>query len=513
MAVEKLGLISQRGAVAQGANDDLYQARQALLVWRLSITVAALLAVYVFLFGLTAILGGGSSNALLQLATVVVPLLAVASVLIGFKSLPLDFSASTIVFVLTSLLVVSNALPIFSHAAGRDSLNRYNILSCTVNGIYFVAAVLIAGLLLRARSSLLVAAIASVSVSDYVTNFLIQNGTNSNMARSVWIVFALLLAISGSSFLGVAAISAFSQSSALRLNQQQNARTHALLEANSQISTISSERLEIAGSVTRLADQVDSNARQQLATTTQQATAATTITTTVHELSAAAEQIANLASQAASSAEQAEKETRSAANTISEALSSLTGISGQVAEIANQVAILSERAQDIEAVAERMNDIADEIKLLALNATIEAAGAGEHGRRFAVVAAEVERLAEEARVGAEQSRTLISELRRANHATAQATSNGREQAQQGSALARKAGEAANRIARLVATANSQVHSISTSTQQQRTASAQVASLISDLGTSTTQTATGSLQNAAVARQLTTLAHQLEGKED
>ena len=58
-----------------------------------------------------------------------------------------------------------------------------------------------------------------------------------------------------------------------------------------------------------------------------------------------------------------------------------------------------------------IRNISDETHLLALNAAIEAAGAGDHGRRFAVVAAEVKSLANRALIAAKEVRGVIAEMR------------------------------------------------------------------------------------------------------
>jgi methyl-accepting chemotaxis protein WspA len=89
----------------------------------------------------------------------------------------------------------------------------------------------------------------------------------------------------------------------------------------------------------------------------------------------------------------------------------------QVMEAAGSInaklAVLNERAGNINQVVTTITKVADQTNLLSLNAAIEAEKAGEYGRGFAAVAAEIRRLADQTAVATYDIEQMVKEIQSA----------------------------------------------------------------------------------------------------
>ena len=96
-----------------------------------------------------------------------------------------------------------------------------------------------------------------------------------------------------------------------------------------------------------------------------------------------------------------------------------------------------------------VSELAEQTNILAINATIEAAGAGEAGKRFAVVAEEIRKLADRVGGSTKEVRTLIDDVRSAVNTTVMATETGSKAVDAGSRQFGDVASAFKQIAGLV----------------------------------------------------------------
>jgi methyl-accepting chemotaxis protein len=156
-----------------------------------------------------------------------------------------------------------------------------------------------------------------------------------------------------------------------------------------------------------------------------------------------------------------------------------------------------------------MGEVADNIHLLALNATIEAAGAGSYGRRFAVVAREVQELADRARQSSAQVQGQVTDIQVVAARALATTQGGRQAAADAVAQTAQTRAAHDRIRRIADAANLEAVQIALATDQQRMAAGQVLTTLHAFVEQIREMAEGSSRVAQAAHQLSTLAGALD----
>jgi len=111
-------------------------------------------------------------------------------------------------------------------------------------------------------------------------------------------------------------------------------------------------------------------------------------------------------------AEQARDKLEQGREAIADSVRLFQGLTELVVQLGNRMAGFAEAMNSVRTVSASIETIAKKTNMLALNATIEAARAGEAGRSFAVVAAEVKKLAHDTRTATSEIGTTVASLTR-----------------------------------------------------------------------------------------------------
>jgi methyl-accepting chemotaxis protein len=269
---------------------------------------------------------------------------------------------------------------------------------------------------------------------------------------------------------------------------------HEIREAALQLSTSSAEVLAAA--------------TQNETSTTQQASAIHETTATMEELKGASHQIAENAQMVASIAEQTLASGRQGEGSIKSFMESMEKVRKNAVEVDDAISKLSRRVERIGTVVEVIDEIADRSDLLALNAALEGAKAGEAGRGFSIVAAEMRRLAENVMESTKEIKNLITEIREATHAAKQASDGNKRMAGEGEKLGSAAMGSVTGILSGIQETSDAARVIHLATQQQRTATEQVVQSMSEIEEVTRQAQAGSRQATGAAAELAKLAERL-----
>lgn len=177
--------------------------------------------------------------------------------------------------------------------------------------------------------------------------------------------------------------------------------------------------------------------------------------------------------------------------------------------VADSVVKLNKRVQQVGRIVEFIDGIADKSDLLALNAELEGTKAGEIGRGFSLVAAEMRRLSESVMSSTREINRLIDEIRDATNAAVMATEAGVKATDSGSALARRVTDSLDHIVEFANRTSDAVKSITLATHQQQNGTDQLAQAMTAILSSTQSGALATKQMSSANADLSALSGELQ----
>jgi methyl-accepting chemotaxis protein len=185
-------------------------------------------------------------------------------------------------------------------------------------------------------------------------------------------------------------------------------------------------------------------------------------------------------------------------NAVRETIDGMEQVRQSVVEANAVVARLGDRSVAIGKILNVIEDVAEQTNLLALNAAILAAQAGEHGKGFSVVAAEIRDLSERTASSTRDIANLIRGVQEEVENALRVTAAGSSLVENGVALSHEAGKALNNILDSASKASNMGKEIAGATREQAAGSENVTravdrlqSMVGQINSATRQQAQGS----------------------
>ncbi|CAH0121258.1 Methyl-accepting chemotaxis protein McpB [Paenibacillus sp. CECT 9249] len=200
----------------------------------------------------------------------------------------------------------------------------------------------------------------------------------------------------------------------------------------------------------------------------------------MEEMAAGIQRIAATSSDTLAVSEHMAREAQQGNLSAMESTARMTALRTTVQDLAAVIEQLTDRSQEIGSIVEVITEISDQTNLLSLNAAIEAARAGESGQGFAVVAAEIRKLAERSAQSAGQVSGLIETIQQHIAYTVAEMKRSEQEVESGAEIVAKTGDAFQRIMEATKQTAEQIEEASAASEELSASSQQIAASLQDM---------------------------------
>lgn len=293
----------------------------------------------------------------------------------------------------------------------------------------------------------------------------------------------------------------------LRLLFQEVSRTANHVAASSrQLSESAEQSFKASGQITEIIEEVSQGSDSQLRSVQGSSQAMNTISDHV-------QRIANHTDAVTSKAKHAFANTMDGNKAVQAVIGQMNAIRNTIKLVERAVSSLHTRSGEIDNIVQSITGIAGQTNILALNAGIEAVRAGAHGHGFAVVAAEVKKLAEQSASSANQITELIRDIRTEIDRSSRSVSEVTTSMEDGMRKAELAGELFAEISGSVEEVSEQIQEVSSAIQQMILHTEEVVESIGLIVNVAGLTSTGMVSVAAASEEQLATVHEISASAD
>jgi methyl-accepting chemotaxis protein len=234
----------------------------------------------------------------------------------------------------------------------------------------------------------------------------------------------------------------------------------------------------------------------------------TTAALEIERMAVISQQVASRTVGLSSSAREARMSAQGGRQAVQQTIEGMGRISINVQETSQKVQSLGESSREINNIVEAISTIAHQTNRLALDAAIQAAMAGDNGKGFGAVAADIRRLAERAKEQATTVGRIVRSVRDEIGSVAVSMRDTERETAAGAKLAEEAGTSLESIFSVIERQAREIDGINQMAMQQQQSSDNVVQIMQGVSESTQESSTSTREAAQNMERIARLAEQL-----